>query len=125
MNLREIDRLAAERVMGWPNGRNPIADLCVDCNGKPFAGADEPPTFTQDMRNACELLNHLYSQGWSYSITHEHGEPYASLRHVGDGTPNKTRVGYASAATMPLAITLAALDACRVPVQPEEASDAT
>jgi len=120
MNLREIDRLVAEKVMGWKvsKGRSGLEWYEANENGK-FEFIRSVTDFepSTDIRDAWQVVEKM-REGKIFSLCDawdENDEPifYANFQY-NDGYHVVNYDAYAE--TAPLAICLAALEACGIEV---------
>lgn len=111
---REIDRMIAERVMGWTN---------LSITGTPFGTTPEGkvhrivPPYSTDMSAAWEVVERLrllgYQGGMNWARSRSGYECTFESLPI---SPDERR--FSKAETAPLAICLAALQVIEVPIEP-------
>ena len=116
MNLPEIDRLVATKVMGWKMFEIKLTDSRVIGgfydDGKIFIGVGEWSP-TSDIRVAWQVVKKFYEKGDKVTVTNTLGGNWCC--YVSTGTSQFSAI----AETAPLAICLAALKACGIEVETE------
>jgi hypothetical protein len=116
--LRKIDALVAEHVMGWANIDVPdakIPSLVIGVRYDMHGGVPahwEVPSYSTNLAAAWEVVEKLTEEGYEFWVS---GDGRVELYDQDD---NQFHAGYSTRRTAPLAICLAALKAKGVEVPP-------
>jgi Phage ABA sandwich domain len=114
MNTREIDRLVAEKVMGWKWEYNDMLNRYVSRDEKGFWHLNFCPS--TDLLDAWQVVEKIIEQFGSYSLTKiKDGGHYCEVLYWNNGAFDV--IAEVEAETAPLAICLAALKAMGVEME--------